>query len=208
MTEVRSARGPAMSWPTGSFCSLRKAAMLFSRRTGERMARSAQKRHPHLRTYGRITLLNTAQSSRLGRPSALPLSRAIGILAEALKGGPLISVIMPVHNPDPELLARNHPFGAKSALRKLGAVHCRGRITQSQGQGGACAGGGESEPRIKVEFRRENGHISRASNSALSLASGRFAALLDDDDLLDRDALLLARRSDRQQAGRQNHLLR
>src|SRR5262249_28947119 len=43
--------------------------------------------------------------------------------------------------------------------------------------------------RIKVTYRNENGHISRASNSALALASGSWIALLDHDDLLPRHAL-------------------
>jgi len=45
------------------------------------------------------------------------------------------------------------------------------------------------DQRIKVVFRNENGHISRASNSALELATGEFIALLDHDDLLTPDAL-------------------
>jgi GT2 family glycosyltransferase len=40
------------------------------------------------------------------------------------------------------------------------------------------------EPRIKVVHRQINGHISRASNDALALASGDWVALLDHDDLL------------------------
>jgi GT2 family glycosyltransferase len=47
----------------------------------------------------------------------------------------------------------------------------------------------ELDPRIKVTFRRENGHISRATNSALELATGEFIGLLDHDDELSRDAL-------------------
>jgi len=44
------------------------------------------------------------------------------------------------------------------------------------------------DSRIKLVFREENGHISRASNSALDLATGEFIALLDHDDLLTPDA--------------------
>ena len=44
--------------------------------------------------------------------------------------------------------------------------------------------------RIKVVSRANNGHISAASNSALSLATGDFVALLDHDDELHPDALL------------------
>lgn len=41
-----------------------------------------------------------------------------------------------------------------------------------------------SDERIKVVFRTENGHISRATNSALEIATGEFVALLDNDDEL------------------------
>lgn len=47
----------------------------------------------------------------------------------------------------------------------------------------------KSDPRIKIVFRESNGGIVEASNSALSLASGEFVALLDHDDSLTTDAL-------------------
>jgi GT2 family glycosyltransferase len=45
------------------------------------------------------------------------------------------------------------------------------------------------DPRIKLVFRPQNGHISRASNSALEVATGEFVGFLDHDDLLSPDAL-------------------
>ena len=45
------------------------------------------------------------------------------------------------------------------------------------------------DQRIKISWRKENGNISEASNTALSLATGDFIALLDHDDLLSKDAL-------------------
>lgn len=45
------------------------------------------------------------------------------------------------------------------------------------------------DSRIKVVFREQNGHISAATNSALTLASGDYIALMDNDDLLPPDAL-------------------
>ncbi|MGJ5673553.1 MAG: glycosyltransferase family 2 protein [Nostochopsis sp.] len=45
------------------------------------------------------------------------------------------------------------------------------------------------DARIKVVFRKENGHISAASNSALELATGDYIALLDHDDELAINAL-------------------
>ena len=43
--------------------------------------------------------------------------------------------------------------------------------------------------RIRCVFRAVNGHISAASNTALDLATGDFAVLLDHDDLLHPEAL-------------------
>ena len=45
------------------------------------------------------------------------------------------------------------------------------------------------DSRIKLVFRSENGHISRATNSALELATGDYFGLLDHDDLLTPTAL-------------------
>lgn len=50
----------------------------------------------------------------------------------------------------------------------------------------------QSDPRIKVVFRPDNGHISEASNSALALATGTYVALLDHDDIIPPHALLMA----------------
>ncbi len=44
--------------------------------------------------------------------------------------------------------------------------------------------------RIKVLWRETNGHIVRATNSALEMATGDYISLLDHDDLLSPDALL------------------
>lgn len=46
-----------------------------------------------------------------------------------------------------------------------------------------------ADSRIKYVFREENGHISRASNSAAELATGRYLVLMDNDDLLPPHAL-------------------
>ncbi|MFZ3053059.1 MAG: glycosyltransferase family 2 protein [Sulfuricurvum sp.] len=44
-------------------------------------------------------------------------------------------------------------------------------------------------PKIKVHFRENNGHISEASNTALSLVLGDYVAFLDHDDTLAPNAL-------------------
>lgn len=47
----------------------------------------------------------------------------------------------------------------------------------------------EKNPKFKVIYRTENGHISACSNSALELATGDFICFMDHDDLLTKDAL-------------------
>jgi GT2 family glycosyltransferase len=47
----------------------------------------------------------------------------------------------------------------------------------------------QKDKRIKKVFRKSNGHISKASNSALKISKGEYIALLDHDDLLWPNAL-------------------
>ena len=47
----------------------------------------------------------------------------------------------------------------------------------------------EKNSKVIITYRKKNGHISEASNSALKLATGDFIALLDNDDVLDKNAL-------------------
>ena len=101
---------------------------------------------------------------------------------------PLISVIMPVYN-TPERLLRE-------AIDSV--------LAQTYGQWELCiADDASTEPhvgailkeyaaresRIRVVHRSMNGHISRASNTALEIASGEWVALLDHDDQLAPHAL-------------------
>jgi glycosyltransferase involved in cell wall biosynthesis len=96
---------------------------------------------------------------------------------------PLISVLMPVYNTDGEILRKaiesvrdqiyeNWELCIADDRSTLG--HVREVLEEYAA----------SDRRIKVVFREENGHISEASNSALALAAGEFAALLDHDDEL------------------------
>lgn len=47
----------------------------------------------------------------------------------------------------------------------------------------------EKNEKIKITYRKENGMISKASNTALELANGEFIALVDNDDIVEKDAL-------------------
>ena len=48
-----------------------------------------------------------------------------------------------------------------------------------------------TDSRIKIIFRKDNGHISAASNTAIEMATGEFIALLDHDDQLSEHALYM-----------------
>jgi len=103
---------------------------------------------------------------------------------------PLISIVMPVYN-TPEQWLR---IAIESVLAQIysdwelciaddasSSPHVRPLLEEYQ----------QRDPRIKVVFRSENGHISAASNSALALATGEFIALLDHDDELAPHALYM-----------------
>ncbi len=106
--------------------------------------------------------------------------------ALALK--PLISVVMPVYAP-PETLLRE----AIESVIAQAYPHWELCIADDASPGETVRAVLEEyralDPRIKVVYRAENGHISRSSNSALALASGEFVSFLDHDDVLAPDAL-------------------
>ena len=106
----------------------------------------------------------------------------------AMGNKPVISIIMATYNTEPEYL--------KACLDSV--------LAQSYSDWELCIADdcstddqvrsilneyAEQDLRIKTVFRTENGHISRASNSALELATGDYVGLLDHDDCLAEHAL-------------------
>ncbi len=47
----------------------------------------------------------------------------------------------------------------------------------------------QREPRFRILYREENGHISKTTNDALSLVTGEYVVFMDQDDLIREDAL-------------------
>lgn len=101
---------------------------------------------------------------------------------------PLVSVVMPVHNPKPVWLE-----AAIESVRNQIYPHWELCIADDRSTDQQVLRTLERyaavDSRIKVVFRQHNGHISEASNSALCLATGEWVALLDHDDLLSEHAL-------------------
>jgi len=101
---------------------------------------------------------------------------------------PLVSVVMPTYNPKPEWLVE-----AIESVRAQIYPHWELCIADDASTDPAIRPilerYAEQDKRIKIVFRKENGHISAASNSALELATGEWISLLDHDDLLNENAL-------------------
>lgn len=105
-----------------------------------------------------------------------------------LANSPLISVLMPCFNPNPEWFQE-----AIESVRNQLYPHWELCIADDASTDPAIRPILEDyirrDTRIRVVFRTENGHISASSNSALELVRGEFVALLDHDDLLPEHAL-------------------
>ncbi|WLG32703.1 glycosyltransferase [Pseudomonas simiae] len=101
---------------------------------------------------------------------------------------PLISIIMPVYNPPMDFL-REAVESVKSQLYKNWELCIADDASTDPEVVAYLKSLRQQDQRIKVVFRRENGHISNASNSALELASGQYIALMDNDDLVAEHAL-------------------
>jgi len=101
---------------------------------------------------------------------------------------PLVSVVVPVYNPDSEFL--------RAAIESvLGQVYERWELilvddaSTDAGVSKVLAEYAKRDDRICVVRRDCNGHISAATNSGIDSAQGEILALLDHDDLLSPDAL-------------------
>jgi glycosyltransferase involved in cell wall biosynthesis len=101
---------------------------------------------------------------------------------------PLISVVMPVYNPNIEHLRDAIESVTRQLYEKWELCIADDASTSPEVRRVVEKYAG-ADARIRVVFRDKNGHISEASNSALALASGEFIALLDQDDLLPEHAL-------------------
>jgi len=101
---------------------------------------------------------------------------------------PLISIVMPVYNVQESwlrkaiesVLEQSYPHWELCIVDDAStAVHVRPVLNEYL----------EIDQRVKVAFRDVNGHISVASNTGVSLASGQYIGFMDHDDLLTKNAL-------------------
>jgi len=103
---------------------------------------------------------------------------------------PLISIVMPTYN-TPERWLR---AAIESVLRQIyqnWELCIADDCSSDPSVRSVLEEYARKDSRIKVTFRKENGHISHASNSAAELATGEFVGLLDHDDELTEHALYM-----------------
>lgn len=107
---------------------------------------------------------------------------------DSLAYKPVISLLVPVYNVDAQWLMKcvdsvknqYYPHWQLCLVDDCStAPHVRPLLQQLE----------RSDPRINIVLREKNGHISRATNSALEIAIGEFVGLLDNDDELAPQAL-------------------
>ena len=115
---------------------------------------------------------------------------------------PLISIVMPVYNPVAtdltkaieSVLAQIYPHWELCICDDASAEpHVKKILEAFVAQ----------DSRVRVSYQTRNGHISKASNAAIGMATGQYVAFLDHDDELSRHALVrLAQAIERHPAAR------
>ena len=107
---------------------------------------------------------------------------------EDLKYKPLISVLIPVYNVSYKLLSKcidsilnNTYSNFEICLVDDASTNEETLIALDDYE--------KKDVRVRVKHRKENGHISKATNDALKMAKGEFIALVDNDDEITPNAL-------------------
>jgi O-antigen biosynthesis protein len=109
-------------------------------------------------------------------------------IAQNFVNKPLISVVMPVYNPNPDWLIEAIE-SVRSQIYSNWELCIADDLSPNLAIRPILERYAKEDSRIKVVFRSHNGHISSASNSALEVATGGWVALLDHDDLIPEHAL-------------------
>ena len=114
--------------------------------------------------------------------------KKIGKASNELSYQPLISIIVPVYNPEETFLRQAIESVIEQVYPNWELCLADDRSTKPHVKS-VLDEYSDRDPRIKITYRNENGHICRTSNSALEIATGEYIALLDHDDLLPPHAL-------------------
>jgi len=124
------------------------------------------------------------QFDSIGAHERIVLRRDLRVLPRH----PLISIVMPVYNPDLVHLS-SAIDSVRSQIYENWELCMADDASTDASVARTLKQYATADSRIKVTFRERNGHIAACSNSALELATGEWVALLDQDDLLPEHAL-------------------
>ncbi len=100
---------------------------------------------------------------------------------------PLISILMPVYNVEKDILIQCIESVRTQTYENWQL--CIADDCSDMAEVKEVLASYENDDRIEICYRTENGHISKATNTALDMADGEYIALLDCDDLLAENAL-------------------
>lgn len=101
---------------------------------------------------------------------------------------PLISILIPVYNVEPKILEECLLSVLQQSYQNFEVCLVDDCSTNAKTIE-ILKDYQQKSSKIKVCFRNSNGHISKASNTALQMATGEYIALLDNDDVLSSNAL-------------------
>lgn len=107
---------------------------------------------------------------------------------EISESWPEIAVVMPVWNPRPDFLSQAIESVLKQTYPNWQLCIADDASTKD-GIRPLLESWAREDRRIKVKFREENGHICRATNTAIEMVTAPFTAFFDHDDLLSTHAL-------------------
>lgn len=128
------------------------------------------------RVWLEVNELNERRTSLLARRLA------------AARDTPLLSVVVPVHDPPIELL-RRAVASVRGQLYRNWELCIVDDASADPGVAELLAGWAGEDPRIRFTRLEHNVHISAATNQAARAATGEFLVFLDQDDELAPDAL-------------------
>ena len=153
---------------------------------GRRFVKIAEQTIATARTKG--TPGNYAEWSELyetlGPADRMALRRQLDSLGKQ----PLISVLLPVYNPDLDLL-RAAVDSVKQQIYEHWELCIADDASTDPRVRPFLQKLADGDKRIRLTLRDKNGHMAACSNSALALATGEWCALLDQDDMLAEHAL-------------------
>lgn len=109
-------------------------------------------------------------------------------ISKDFKYRPLISILLPTYNTNPTYLRSCIDSVLSQSYDNWELCISDDNSTSEQTKG-VIKEYVEKYGNIIVTFRKENGHISKSSNTALSMAKGDYISLLDHDDILPPNAL-------------------